>query len=324
LCLNNDTLDDSELPILYAFYAKEIKMNSALVVPNNIRQRRGFTLIELLVVIAIIAILAAILFPVFAQAREKARAITCISNLKQIGTGCMMYTQDYDETYPLGYTWDSNNGVWGGTMWTVSLAPYIQNYGAVGSNIINGQLPNGNSSIYFCPDELLTRDTNGNTDAALVGYGMNDTQLTTLWTQIGTLYTFPGKPLASINQPANLVAFADAAQLDCANGTPCSDPNMVSGAQCGTCDPNNPNVTVCGPYNYSPQNWKYTNESTGWNFGLPGAGDGDFCATRYRVPAFRHSQHANASFADGHAKAVAASSMNAMVGSQQDIFHNHP
>jgi prepilin-type N-terminal cleavage/methylation domain-containing protein/prepilin-type processing-associated H-X9-DG protein len=62
--------------------------------------RRGFTLIELLVVIAIIAILAAILFPVFAQAREKARAITCISNLKQIGTGVMMYVQDYDERYP--------------------------------------------------------------------------------------------------------------------------------------------------------------------------------------------------------------------------------
>jgi prepilin-type N-terminal cleavage/methylation domain-containing protein/prepilin-type processing-associated H-X9-DG protein len=61
-------------------------------------QHSGFTLIELLVVIAIIAILAAILFPVFAQAREKARAATCISNLKQIGVGLMMYAQDYDET----------------------------------------------------------------------------------------------------------------------------------------------------------------------------------------------------------------------------------
>jgi prepilin-type N-terminal cleavage/methylation domain-containing protein/prepilin-type processing-associated H-X9-DG protein len=63
--------------------------------------KSGFTLIELLVVIAIIAILAAILFPVFAQAREKARAITCVSNEKQIGLAILMYLQDYDEVYPL-------------------------------------------------------------------------------------------------------------------------------------------------------------------------------------------------------------------------------
>jgi prepilin-type N-terminal cleavage/methylation domain-containing protein/prepilin-type processing-associated H-X9-DG protein len=62
--------------------------------------RKGFTLIELLVVIAIIAILAAILFPVFARAREKARQTSCLSNMKQLGLGFMMYAQDYDETLP--------------------------------------------------------------------------------------------------------------------------------------------------------------------------------------------------------------------------------
>lgn len=65
-----------------------------------LQSRSGFTLIELLVVIAIIAILAAILFPVFAQAREKARSASCLSNTKQLGLGLVMYVQDYDETFP--------------------------------------------------------------------------------------------------------------------------------------------------------------------------------------------------------------------------------
>ncbi len=67
--------------------------------------RRGFTLIELLVVIAIIAILAAILFPVFAKAREKARQTSCLSNVRQIATGILSYVQDNDETFPLAYQW---------------------------------------------------------------------------------------------------------------------------------------------------------------------------------------------------------------------------
>ena len=65
--------------------------------------RRGFTLIELLVVIAIIAILAAILFPVFARARENARRTSCVSNVKQFSLALMQYTQDYDERYPRSY-----------------------------------------------------------------------------------------------------------------------------------------------------------------------------------------------------------------------------
>src|SRR6476659_9762493 len=69
-------------------------------IPRRVSSRRAFTLIELLVVIAIIAILAAILFPVFAQAREKARATACLSNMKQLGLGLQMYAQDYDEMMP--------------------------------------------------------------------------------------------------------------------------------------------------------------------------------------------------------------------------------
>ena len=69
--------------------------------------KHAFTLIELLVVIAIIAILAAILFPVFAQARESARQTTCLSNMRQIGLAVRMYTQDYDETLPIFYVYNT-------------------------------------------------------------------------------------------------------------------------------------------------------------------------------------------------------------------------
>src|SRR5438094_1349991 len=88
--------------------------------------RKGFTLIELLVVIAIIAILAAILFPVFAQAREKARAVSCLSNMRQMGLGTAMYVQDYDETYPFYDTHrtpDENPS----NTWRNSILAYVQN-----------------------------------------------------------------------------------------------------------------------------------------------------------------------------------------------------
>jgi prepilin-type N-terminal cleavage/methylation domain-containing protein/prepilin-type processing-associated H-X9-DG protein len=95
-------------------------------------RRRAFTLIELLVVIAIIAILAAILFPVFAQARDKARAASCISNLKQVGTSLLMYTQDYDESFPASRHATGCPGNDGGTRhspWSVTIFPYVKNVG---------------------------------------------------------------------------------------------------------------------------------------------------------------------------------------------------
>ncbi len=93
-------------------------------------RRRGFTLIELLVVIAIIAILAAILFPVFAQARESARSTQCLSNMRQLGTGVVMYTNDYDEMYPEL----ASGGCWGragiaNSLWSRQIYPYVKNKG---------------------------------------------------------------------------------------------------------------------------------------------------------------------------------------------------
>mgnify|MGYP001598472054 CR=1 FL=1 len=88
----------------------------------------GFTLIELLVVIAIIAILAAILFPVFAKARAQARKIACVSNMKQIGLGFMMYVQDYDETLPAFRAVRSDADWWTPRMitWRDAITPYIK------------------------------------------------------------------------------------------------------------------------------------------------------------------------------------------------------
>ncbi len=100
-------------------------------------QDRAFTLIELLVVIAIIAILAAILFPVFAQAREKARQIACVSNMQQISLAFLMYTQDYDETYmsPYYYAYVDSNG-------NSALEPYIKNHPGGGNR----------NTVWACPD----------------------------------------------------------------------------------------------------------------------------------------------------------------------------
>ena len=91
------------------------------------RSYRGFTLIELLVVIAIIAILAAILFPVFAQAREKARQTSCLSNLKQAATAVLMYTQDYDETFPLSLYLGLNGATPCSFTFYHGVAPYQKN-----------------------------------------------------------------------------------------------------------------------------------------------------------------------------------------------------
>jgi prepilin-type N-terminal cleavage/methylation domain-containing protein/prepilin-type processing-associated H-X9-DG protein len=113
----------------------KLKVEQEITMQHTHRIKRAFTLIELLVVIAIIAILAAILFPVFARARENARRASCMSNLKQIGLGIMMYVQDYDEKYPFSLMRSNGTLSPAGTgpsttswIWYQTLQPYTKSF----------------------------------------------------------------------------------------------------------------------------------------------------------------------------------------------------
>jgi prepilin-type N-terminal cleavage/methylation domain-containing protein/prepilin-type processing-associated H-X9-DG protein len=148
----------------------------------------GFTLIELLVVIAIIAILAAILFPVFAKAREKGRQAVCVSNLKQLGVAAYMYVQDYDEILLMtAYQPPSGTGQPPSTspIWSAIVAPYVKN-----------------TQIFVCPDAANGGRYAGVwADRGWLPYGLNrDSQ--------DRIYSLP-HALAAFSQPAQSIWIAD-------------------------------------------------------------------------------------------------------------------
>lgn len=175
--------------------------------------RRGFTLIELLVVIAIIAILAAILFPVFAQAREKARQTQCLSNVKQIIHAYMMYTQDYDETFPPHVT---ERTAPAGTPDTAAarapfsyrtkLDPYIKNSGVF-------KCPSAPAWPDPAPGRWFTTDYgNNHNEANLVGASQR------AWYQANPDFGFnETTTLATISYPAQFIVIGDAGR---ASGLP--------------------------------------------------------------------------------------------------------
>ena len=170
----------------------------------------GFTLIELLVVIAIIAILAAILFPVFAQAREQARKTSCLSNAKQWGLGILMYIQDYDEAMVQSENYGAPLLRADGSHyreyqpWPALVQPYVKN-----------------KQMGICPDNKEISFITGGLNRELLycSYGLNYGYLGNFAGNdpFGQGYLWTPVTLAAINRPANTVMLAD-----------CQDPNWAS------------------------------------------------------------------------------------------------
>ncbi|HEY3328640.1 MAG TPA: DUF1559 domain-containing protein [Capsulimonadaceae bacterium] len=177
-------------------------------------KRSGFTLIELLVVIAIIAILAAILFPVFATAREKARQTTCASNEKQIALAFAQYVNDYDEVLPIAKLWGNQNFGWAGC-----IGPYV------GKNIRTTTTANGGVggvSVFQCPSDTTVRPNNYTPMSYAVArgcggtcYGSDDRDANGLaWSgSIGPTadgsYVYVGKNVSKFQSPAQLIMVAE-------------------------------------------------------------------------------------------------------------------
>jgi prepilin-type N-terminal cleavage/methylation domain-containing protein/prepilin-type processing-associated H-X9-DG protein len=256
------------------------------------RGSNAFTLIELLVVIAIIAILAAILFPVFAQAREKARSISCLSNMKQIATASMMYTQDYDENMVLYVAsfcgrvqnpLDANDRPGGTTgagrraMWQYLLHPYIKSW-----------------DVYSCPSDAPA-PTNLVAKFHNLSYGYNYGYLSKLEVTAdpggcGVNQWFSGRSLAVVTRPANIVAFADGGGREAFGNAGSTLGSMV----------NPPDAYPSSEYFYGPA-------GVGW-----GPGCNNYFATANGAAtnkwqatdgfAWRHHLGGNVTFADGHAK----------------------
>jgi prepilin-type N-terminal cleavage/methylation domain-containing protein/prepilin-type processing-associated H-X9-DG protein len=258
--------------------------------------RRAFTLIELLVVIAIIAILAAILFPVFAQAREKARATSCLSNMKQIGLGIMMYSQDYDETYPLFYAGNCTNpssritnpldatGPLRLNMWQAQIHPYLKSwdiYACPSDGVATSKDPVikfHNLSYgynYGYLSKFTIKGINGTADPAELAGGTCSTQ----WYQ--------GVSYAAVQRPADIVMVVDTGGR-AAFTNPSSLGSMV----------NPPDAAPSTEYFYSPTaqaGWGQNGDN--YYKGTPGAKWANTGGV-----AWRHNEGFNVNYADGHAK----------------------
>jgi prepilin-type N-terminal cleavage/methylation domain-containing protein/prepilin-type processing-associated H-X9-DG protein len=260
--------------------------------------RKAFTLIELLVVIAIIAILAAILFPVFAQAREQARKTVCISNQKQIGLADAMYVQDYDETFP--FAW----GISG--TWYFVLDPYIKSSGVSQWDLT------GNNTVWHCPSDTDNSAQDGGgvdtisfaANALIVGGGAD------AWGDLS-----PALTLAAINTPASVVFDGESIPAYDSTGNITNDltdftrPSVDLVPECGA----NTYDTLCAAqYFWTWLNIDMTGLRPGYNPCPSSIALSNWVSngTACKEIAWRHnhsgtgSGFATFSFCDGHAKAI--------------------
>ncbi|MDR3708713.1 MAG: DUF1559 domain-containing protein [Capsulimonadaceae bacterium] len=227
----------------------------------------GFTLIELLVVIAIIAILAAILFPVFATAREKARATACTSNLKQLGIAFLQYEQDYDELNPAG---DSG---WMANGWAYCLYPYVKS-----------------KAVFTCPDDTTAVKANAQAPGdTLVSYASNS-----------QLYSLPMTKATAVAKTVQLI---EVAGVQCAIGvsnSACwnSSWGMAFDYSCATYQ-FSPGTEGAQVYTGRQNLNDGSTFATGY---LGGRGTFGNPYGQFASPTGRHNNGANYLMADGHVK----------------------
>ena len=239
----------------------------------------GFTLIELLVVIAIIAILAAILFPVFAKVREKARQTACLSNQKQLGLAFAQYVDDYDQIWPGGSTTPPAINAPVGNGWAGQIYAYVKS-----------------SAVYTCPDDPTTSSIAGETP---VSYGYNND----INRQDPANPKIDGTGADSAFTAPSVTVVLFEMRGDIANVT---NPLEGTGTVQQDFSPTGEGVPDLFHVGSSNNNVKY---DTGYLGGAGGVAMGGFVKSEYLAATGRHTDGSNYLMADGHAKWLRADSV---------------